>query len=351
MALHPQEQVVYWRVPSNIALVKYWGKHGIQLPQNPSLSFTLRQSYTDMQILYRPSDTGSRTVDFYFEGKPNDKFKAKIVKFLENHPEDFAFTEGLQLTIKSLNSFPHSAGIASSASSMGALAMCLATLAQRQGVSLGSPKEVLQKASNWARLASGSACRSIYGGYTVWGATDEVAGSSDLFAVPIPAEQIHPVFADFCDTILIISGEEKAVSSRAGHALMNGHPFAAVRYEQARQHLSRLIAVLQSGDVDTFVQIVENEALTLHGLMMNSHPSFVLMKPATLAVIEELRAFRCDTRIPLSFTLDAGPNVHLLYPAAYQAEVYAFVNDRMANYCQENRYIHDGVGKGPELFN
>lgn len=351
MALHPQEQVIYWRVPSNIALVKYWGKHGVQLPQNPSLSFTLRQSYTDMQILYRPSESGSRAIDFYFEGKPNEKFKAKIVQFLESLPEDFAFTEGLQLTIKSLNSFPHSAGIASSASSMGALAMCLATLAQKQGVFLGSPEQVLQKVSNWARLASGSACRSIYGGYTVWGATPELPGSSDLFAIPLETQQVHPFFATFCDTILIISGEEKAVSSRAGHALMNGHPFAAVRYEQARHNLRRLLDVLKSGDIEEFIQIVESEALTLHGLMMNSNPSFILMKPATLAVIEELRAFRRDTRIPLTFTLDAGPNVHLLYPSAYQVEIHAFIADRLAGYCQENRYIHDGVGTGPQLFN
>lgn len=351
MALHPQEQVIYWRVPSNIALVKYWGKHGVQLPQNPSLSFTLRQSYTDMQILYRPSESGIRTIDFYFEGKPNEKFKAKIVQFLESCPEDFAFTNGLQLTIKSLNSFPHSAGIASSASSMGALAMCLATLAQKQGMSLGSSEETLQKASNWARLASGSACRSVYGGYTVWGATPELSGSSDLFAVPLEEYQVHPSFATFCDTILIISGEEKAVSSRAGHALMNGHPFADVRYEQARQNLGRLLAVLKSGDIDEFIQIIESEALTLHGLMMNSNPSFILMKPATLAVIDKLRAFRRDTRIPLTFTLDAGPNVHLLYPVAYQAEVHAFIADCLAGYCQENRYIHDGVGTGPQLFN
>jgi len=351
LALHPQEQIIYWRVPSNIALVKYWGKHGVQLPQNPSLSFTLRESYTDMQLLYRPSDSGSRSIDFYFEGKPNEKFRAKIVQFLESLPDDFAFTEGFHLTIKSLNSFPHSAGIASSASSMGALAMCLSTFAQRQGVSLGSPEEVLRKASNWARLASGSACRSIYGGYTVWGATPELAGSSDLFAVPIEQQQIHPSFATFCDTILIISGEEKAVSSRAGHALMNNHPFAAVRYEQARQHLSRLLKVLQNGDIEEFVQIVENEALTLHGLMMNSNPSFILMKPDTLAVIDQLRKFRRDTRIPLTFTLDAGPNVHLLYPAVYQAEVHKFITDCLMSYCQENRYIHDGVGTGPQLFN
>ncbi len=351
MALHPQEHIIYWRVPSNIALVKYWGKHGVQLPQNPSLSFTLRQSYTDMQILYRPSESGNRTIDFYFEGKPNEKFKAKIVQFLESLPDDFAFTKGLQLTIKSLNSFPHSAGIASSASSMGALAMCLATLAQKQGVFLGSPEQALQKASNWARLASGSACRSVYGGYTVWGATHELPGSSDLFAIPLETQQVHPYFATFCDTILIISGEEKAVSSRAGHALMNGHPFATVRYEQARRNLSRLLDVLKNGDIEDFIQIVENEALTLHGLMMNSNPSFILMKPATLAVIEELRTFRRDTGIPLTFTLDAGPNIHLLYPLAYQVEIHAFITDRLVRYCQENRYIHDGVGTGPQLFN
>ncbi|MCS7019018.1 MAG: diphosphomevalonate decarboxylase [Cytophagales bacterium] len=351
LVLHQPQQVIYWRVPSNIALIKYWGKHGVQLPQNPSLSFTLRQSYTDMQLFFRRSETGERILDFYFEGKPNEKFRAKIIQFLESHPQEFAFTEGLHLTIQSVNSFPHSAGIASSASSMGALAMCLISLAQQQGIYWQSPDEKLQKASYWARLASGSACRSVYGGYTVWGQTPEVANSSDLYATPLHNSRIDAVFTSFCDTILIISHEEKAVSSRAGHALMNTHPFATARYQQARQNLQLLLGALANGDLELFIQIVENEALTLHGLMMNSHPSFILMKPATLAVIEQVRAFRRATHIPLTFTLDAGPNVHLLYPQTYQAEVHAFIAGQLASYCQENRYIHDGVGTGPQLLN
>lgn len=348
---HPNEQVIGWRVPSNIALIKYWGKRGVQLPQNPSLSVTLRQSYTDTRIVYHPSETGARIVDFYFEGKPNRAFKARIMQFLESHSHEFAFTEGLHLTVESVNSFPHSAGIASSASGMGALVMCLITLAQQRGVQPKTDSDMLQQASRWARLASGSACRSVYGGYTVWGETPAVPGSSDLYAVPLDAAQIHPVFASICDTILIISDKEKAVPSRAGHALMNGHPFAAARYEQARRNLALLLEALKNGDTDTFVQVVENEALTLHGLMMNSEPSFILMQPATLAVIERVRAFRRDTGIPLAFTLDAGPNVHLLYPEIHGEKVRAFIAEQLAGYCRENRYIHDGIGTGPQRFN
>ncbi|MCS6968899.1 MAG: diphosphomevalonate decarboxylase [Cytophagales bacterium] len=349
-SLEHQQGHIHWRVPSNIALIKYWGKRGVQLPQNPSLSFTLQHAYTEMQLDFRPSSTGKRIVEFYFEGMPNEKFRAKIVQFLETYPEEFTFTEKLHLTFHSINSFPHSAGIASSASSMGALALCLVSLAQKCGIDWGRLETTWQKASYWARLASGSACRSIYGGYVLWGAVPELPHSSDLYALPLSQENIHPIFANFCDSILIISAEEKAVSSRAGHALMNGHPFAEARYQQARTHLKQLLEALAMGNLEKFITIVENEALTLHGLMMNSYPSFILMKPATLAVIEQLRNFRRQREIPLAFTLDAGPNVHVLYPAAFRQEVRNFIDEELVKYCQQNRYIHDEVGTGPILF-
>jgi diphosphomevalonate decarboxylase len=339
-------QPIVWQCPSNIALVKYWGKHGVQLPQNPSVSFTLQQARTQMELRYTPNGGPAWALDFWFNDQPNEKFREKIAQFLHSRASELPFLAGLDLQIRSHNTFPHSAGIASSASSMGALALCLSSLAEQvQGQALPAP-QFYQQASRWARLASGSACRSVYGGVTVWGATPAVPGSSDEFAVPLPGE-LHPAFAHYRDTILIVSGAEKSVSSRAGHALMQGHPYAQVRYEQARAHTARLVAVLANGDLTTFIEIVENEALTLHGLMMNSSPSFTLMQPNTLAIIERLRAYRQATGIPVCFTLDAGPNVHLLYPAAHQAPVMAWVADQLAPLCENGRYLPDELGPGP----
>ena len=106
------------RSPSNIAIVKYWGKHGNQLPNNPSISFTLNNCYTETKVTYSKIENPNiLEMDFYFEGKENQAFKSKIEKYLNENKEYFTFLNGLHLNIESHNSFPHSSGIASSASS------------------------------------------------------------------------------------------------------------------------------------------------------------------------------------------------------------------------------------------
>ena len=113
------------RSPSNIAIVKYWGKHGNQLPNNPSISFTLSNCFTETKVTYKEGNHDDISMEFYFEGKENPAFKSKIEKFLNANEQYFTFLKGLDLKIESYNSFPHSSGIASSASSMSALIMCL----------------------------------------------------------------------------------------------------------------------------------------------------------------------------------------------------------------------------------
>jgi diphosphomevalonate decarboxylase len=159
---------------------------------------------------------------------------------------------------------------------------------------------------------------------------------------------IHPVFKTYRDAILIVSGETKAVSSRAGHALMEGNPYATARYAQANENIKNLLVALKSGDLDTFINITESEALQLHALMMCSNPSFILMKPNTLHLINEIRAFREETKIPLCFTLDAGPNVHLLYPESEAEKVDGFIKNELVKYCVDGRWIADRVGDGPK---
>jgi diphosphomevalonate decarboxylase len=339
------DKKVAWRSPSNIALVKYWGKRGIQLPQNPSLSFTLQSSFTEMEISFEAHK--GLEVAFFFEGKENTKFKDKIVHFLQSIEHENPFLKNIFLKISSKNSFPHSAGIASSASSMSALALCLCSIEQEISGQKWNDELFLQKASFLARLASGSACRSVYGGTTVWGKTTALQGSSDEYAIPLPFD-LHPVFQGFRDTILIVNASEKSVSSRAGHALMNHHPFAQVRYNQAHKHLNELVGALKSGDIENFMRIVENEALTLHGLMMNSTPSFILMQANTLKIIALIRYFRQKTTIPVSFTLDAGPNVHLLYPINDAKKVQKWVKEELATFCEKKYYINDCIGGGAE---
>ena len=337
---------ITWRSPSNIALVKYWGKRGVQIPQNPSLSFTLETSFSEMEVNFEVQE-GFR-LDFYFEGEANEKFKNKIALFLKSIEADYPFLKNIYLQIYSKNSFPHSAGIASSASSMGALALCICSIAEELGEKV-TEETFFRKASFLARLASGSACRSVYGGAVAWGSTPALASSSDEYAIPLPFE-MHPFFQAYKDTILIVSASEKSVSSRAGHALMNNHPFAKVRYEQANANLVRLVEILKNGDVESFISIVENEALTLHGLMMNSEPSFILMHPNTLKIIALIRDFRKQTAIPVCFTLDAGPNIHLLYPEKEIVAVQKWISEELVNFCENGYYIHDRIGTGATLI-
>ncbi len=337
---------VGWASPSNIALVKYWGKHGKQLPQNPSISFTLSECRSETFVSFEKADRFG--FSFFFEGNENPAFGAKIEKFLLENQAFFPFINQLNLKVESRNTFPHSSGIASSASSMSAFVMCLLEIERSLSLSKGRPIDmVLRKASYFSRLASGSAARSVFPKMALWGATPYYKGSSDEYAVSF-ADDIHPVFKTFHDSILIVSGETKSVSSRAGHALMEGNPYAPARYAQANENIKNLLAALKSGDLDTFINITESEALQLHALMMCSNPSFILMKPNTLRIIEEVRTFRNKPQIPLCFTLDAGPNVHLLYPDSEAEKVESFIKSELLKYCNQGRWIADHVGDGPK---
>ena len=347
---------VGWASPSNIALVKYWGKRGKQLPQNPSISFSLSECRSETIIEFEKAEKFG--FQFFFEGKENPAFGTKIEKFLIDNQAFFPFINQLNLKVKSRNTFPHSSGIASSASSMSAFVMGLIELESLLvGLSTSSRALVdsvpesaegpinLQKASYFSRLASGSAARSVFPKMALWGATPYYKGSSDEFAVSL-ANDIHPVFKTYHDSILIVSGETTSVSSRAGHALMEGNPYAPARYAQANENIKNLLLALKSGDLDTFINITESEALQLHALMMCSNPSFILMKPNTLNLINEIREFREETKIPLCFTLDAGPNVHLLYPEQEADKVEYYIKTVLADYCDRERWIADRVGDG-----
>lgn len=326
--------------PSNIAIVKYWGKHGNQLPNNPSISFTLSRCHTETHVSCKRNGTENYTMNFLFEGKDSPKFRDKIEKYLVDNQQYFGFLKGLDLNIESSNSFPHSSGIASSAASMSALVLCLLQIEKIVNQDV-TPLD-MRRASFLSRLASGSAARSVYPVMALWGATPSVSDSSDDYAVPLE-DIVHPVFKSYHDSIMIVSNKEKSVSSRVGHSLMNGHPLAEQRYDTARKNTDRLLKVLQAGDIQEFMTIAEAEALQLHEMMATSNPPYKLMEPNTLRIIDLVRQFRKETNIPLCFTLDAGPNVHLLYPDDSAVTVKKFIDENLVQYCADNQYIDDVV--------
>jgi diphosphomevalonate decarboxylase len=329
------------KCPSNIALIKYWGKRDVQIPMNPSLSFTLNESYTQTELRFQPKDTSDFQVKVYLDQELKESFSEKIYQFFERIEDFLPFLRNFNFEIYTHNTFPHSSGIASSASGMGALALCLVELENQLGANINEEQKI-QKASFLARLGSGSACRSVYPGITVWGETRLVAGSSHLFSVPYPYE-IHPVFRNFQDTILLIDEGEKEVSSTVGHNLMNNHPYAERRFQSAEENLEKLISVLKTGDLDAFGHIVEHEALSLHAMMLTSTPYYILMKPNTLKAIESLWNFRKETGLPLFFTLDAGANVHLLYPKMDKKKIEEFIENSLKPFCNQGKLIKDYI--------
>ncbi|MFV5693925.1 diphosphomevalonate/mevalonate 3,5-bisphosphate decarboxylase family protein [Flavobacterium sp. LB3P122] len=337
-----------WSAPSNIALVKYWGKKDNQIPANPSVSFTLNNCKTITKLAFaKKQNDGTFSFDLLFEGKPKEDFKPKIQKFLERIEVYLPFLKDYHFTIDTENTFPHSSGIASSASGMAALAMNLMSLEKVLNPKMTSAY-FYQKASLLARLGSGSACRSVKGSVVVWGNHADISGSSDLFGVEFP-NVIHANFKNFQDTILLVDKGEKQVSSTVGHDLMYNHPFAERRFAQAHENLDKLITIFESGNLEGFIQIVESEALTLHAMMMTSMPYFILMKPKTLEIINAIWKFRNETKIPVCFTLDAGANVHVLYPENVAVTVLQFIKDELVGYCQNGQYICDEIGNGALL--
>lgn len=332
-----------WKCPSNIAIVKYWGKKPNQIPCNSSVSMTLTHSFTETTLeLLEKKTTEDIELDYFFENQRNTHFENRIQKYLGEQQNHFPFLKDYGLRIHSTNSFPHSAGIASSASAFGALALNLLDAVQE--ISGQNRANFIQEASNLARLGSGSACRSLFPGFAVWGENKSMPTSSDVYATGV--SDIHPNFRKMHDAILIVESEPKKVSSSAGHSLMKGHPYAETRFTQANERTSQLLEVLAKGDFEKFIDITESEALTLHAMMMTSGSHYMLMKPATIEVIEKVVDFRMETNIPVCFTLDAGPNVHVLYADTDKVQVENFLNNALDG--SVNEIIFDALGKGPE---
>jgi diphosphomevalonate decarboxylase len=336
---------ITWESPSNIALVKYWGKKKDQIPENPSISFTLTNCKTITTLTYSKKE---KTTNFEFEvfldGEKKEDFKPKIKTFFERVEIYLPFLRNYHFKIETENTFPHSSGIASSASGMSALALCLISIENQMLPNL-SQAFFNKKASFVARLGSGSACRSIEGNLIVWGNSKMIDGSSDLFGVKYP-NKVHDNFKEYQDTILLVDKGEKQVSSTVGHNLMYNHPYAKNRFQQAHDNLEKLKPILESGDLDAFIALVESEALTLHAMMMTSIPYFILMKPNTLEIINKIWKFRRETKLHISFTLDAGANVHVLYPKSETPQILEFIKSELVAYCQNEHYICDQIGFG-----
>jgi len=330
-----------YSAPSNIALIKYWGKKTSQIPMNASLSMTLKNCKTETEIQYFPNKPFE--INFYLDGKKEVSFVNKIESLLKKMSEKFDWILKGKFDIYSHNTFPHSSGIASSASGMAAFVLCIFDIHFQLKNDFFDFHDHLNDISSYSRVGSGSACRSLFPGFAIWGDLGGKFNSSDNYAVNYSG--VSDFYKTLCDTILIVSKNKKSVSSSDGHQLMNHHPYKEIRIKEANRKLFLLLEILNQTDFDQLADLIEQEALELHALMMTSSPSFILLEPSSIKLIQMIRHQRSQGH-KITFTIDAGPNIHLIYPESESQFVMKFCEEVQKNNLIEN-FINDEIGIGP----
>ena len=282
----------------NLAFIKYWGNHDntLRLPSNASISMNLDGLYSRTTVSFQPSLPFDELIinghEIAGAGRDRVSYILDIIRGMANIHE--------RAEVMSENNFPSGAGIASSASAFAALALAGSKAA---GLNLSE-----QELSRLARRGSGSASRSIPGGFVEWqtGTSDE-----DSFAFSI-AEPSH---WNVVDCIAIVSTSHKKTGSTEGHSVAGTSPLQAARVADAPRRLDICRRAILERDFNTFASIVELDSDMMHAVMMTSTPALHYWKAASLEVMHCVRQWRADG-IPVCYTVDAGPNVHVICPTA-----------------------------------
>lgn len=273
--------------PSNIAFIKYWGKKNevLKIPENGSVSMNLSNLIS------------TTTVEFNLE------FKEDTVIINNNHDskESIRVVKHLDLIRKSANiflnakvvssnNFPNGTGLSSSASGFAAL-----TLAATKAADLSLTEKEL---SIIARQGSGSACRSIPDGFVEWVGE----GAKSLYP---------PDYWNIVDVVAIISQEKKAITSTDGQKFALTSPFFQTRLKNINEKINRLKTSIETKNFTEFGQIVEQEALELHAIMLTSIPSLIYWQPETIKLMKLVKKWR-DEGLEVYFTVNTGQDIHLI---------------------------------------
>lgn len=287
------------QAPSNIALIKYMGKRDetLNLPDNPSLSYTLNNLLTTVVIeknvskkdIWEPLDMPGG-LPFNLSAAAQQRYLNHL-SFLKNH---FNFSGGF--VVRSVNNFPHSSGLASSASSFAALTKC-ACLALSELTQTPLPPVEVQ--AQLSRIGSGSSCRSFFAPWALW--EDEQVTAPDIS------------FQNMIHQAVIIHHGEKSTLSRNAHHLVKTSPLYSGRTQQALDNLKALLQAFASRDWPTAFRVVWREFQQMHRLFETAREPFTYMMPETRALLNTLEDFWQHHQDGPLVTMDAGPNVHLLY--------------------------------------
>jgi diphosphomevalonate decarboxylase len=287
----------------NIAFIKYWGNRdqALRLPANGSISMNLDGLVTRTTVTFAPDFEADSLV---LGGAPvRGPALERVGAFLDLVRELAGVDQRAEVV--SENNFPSGAGIASSASAFAALA-----LAASRAASLELSEAEL---SRLARRGSGSACRSVPGGFVEWRAGE---GDADSCAVSIAP----PAHWDLADCVAVVSASHKGTGSTEGHALAGTSPLQAARVADAPRRLEACRRALLARDFEALAEVVELDSDLMHAVMMTSRPPLHYWTPASLGVMGAVRAWRNEA-LPVLYTVDAGPNVHVLCPGERAGEV------------------------------
>ena len=312
----------------NIAFIKYWGNRDevMRLPANGSISMNLDTLYTRTTVTFS-SDIRQNVIQI--NGKKADPAaKSRITDWLDDLIRYFYHKGWLKeapgnVEIISENSFPTGAGIASSASAFAAL-----TLATFAALGIDADEAEL---SRCARRGSGSACRSVPGGFCEW---DRGGAEDESYAYSLaPASHWN-----LKDLIAVISGKHKKVGSSKGHGAAGTSPFQSERVRTAPERIAICRKAIIEKDFNSLADVSEQDMLIMHSVMMTQEPPLFYWEPATIHVIKAVREWRAEG-LECFATIDAGPNVHVICTA----ESAPGLRERL----EKTRGIREVLSSGP----
>lgn len=282
------------KASANIAFIKYWGKRNadLRIPMNNSISMNLSNVYAQTSVEFNKNLT--RDVVTIDGETLKDKENKRVIKHLDRVRKIAG--NKLKAKVISNNNFPKGTGVASSASGFAALT-CAVTKALELSL---SEKEL----SILARLGSGSACRSIPDGFVEWKAGRTSKGSYAHSLYP-------PKYWDIRDIVVIVGEKEKKVSSTKGHSVSGSSLFFDTRLSKMREKVKEIKKAMKDRDFSKLGEIIEAEAINMHAVMMTSKPALFYWLPETVEIINSIIKWR-EQGLELYFTLDAGPNVHVI---------------------------------------
>ncbi|MRN07659.1 diphosphomevalonate decarboxylase [Lactobacillus sp. 0.1XD8-4] len=315
---------------TNIALVKYWGKKDpkLILPQTDSLSLTLNEFYTTTTVNFKSElDADRVSIDGQLIDKADAKKVIHVLELVRSMSGINSFAE-----VTSTNHVPTAAGLASSASAFAALAGAASVAA---GLHLSR-----RDLSKLARRGSGSATRSIYGGLVEWQKGVDDASS---FAKPIAEDVAFPIEM----LAVLINTKKKKVSSRSGMQLsVSTSPYYEAWKKVVARDMTAIKAAIKAKDIDKIGHIAEENALRMHALTLSADPGFTYFNGETLAIIKAVEDLRSHG-INCYYTMDAGPNVKVIYDRANRDKIVT----RLADIIGHNRLVVSQPGPGIKIWN